>query len=530
MRNLELPGRSTVYATGGMAATSHVLATQTAIAILRDGGNAIDAAVAACAVQCVVEPQSTGIGGDCFALIAPGGSGDIVAFNGSGRAPAAAEAQWFIDNGITKIERTTPHAVTIPGAIDAWSRMIADYGRMPFGKVLEPAIRYAHDGYPVYSRVRRDFAAQAEFALTDPNTARTFLPGGNPPSEGQLLKQPELAVTLSLIAANGRDAFYTGVVAEDIVGRLKELGGLHCMEDFAEHAGEYVTPIKTTYRGNDIYECPPNGAGVTALILLNILSGFDMAGMGPLSVERAHVVIEAARLAFGDRNAYVADPAMAEIPLQALLSEAHAAELRSHISFDKAMDGLPKPFLPTHADTVYLTVVDSDRNAVSFINSLFNPFGSCIMGPKSGVTLQNRGCGFVVEPGHPNCIAPRKRPMHTIIPGMMVREGRAVMPFGVMGGYYQPVGHAWLLSNLLDVGLDMQEAVDLARLSPTVDGKVEIECGFPAEVGEGLRKLGHDIIDPVQPIGGGQAIAIDWESGVLSAGSEPRKDGCAIGY
>jgi gamma-glutamyltranspeptidase / glutathione hydrolase len=529
MRNFDLPGRSPLHATGAMAATSHPLATGAAMDVLRDGGNAIDAAVAACAVQCVVEPQSTGIGGDCFAIFAPRGSGEPIAYNGSGRAPAVLSEGALRDRGIYRIPRGSPHAVTVPGAVDAWARLVEDHGRKTLGQLLDPAIRYARDGYPVFSRVARDWLDQAATLESDPNAARIFLPKGRAPRVGEIHRQPELAATLERIARDGRDGFYAGPVAEDIVAYLNRLGGLHALDDFSHHAGEYVTPIHTTYRGFQVWECPPNGQGIVALQMLNILAGLDLAAQGPLSVDRLHFEIEAARMAYADRNAFVADPAAVAVPVERLLSSERAAAHRARIRRERAKDAVPPPPGVEHADTVYLCVVDEERNAVSFINSLFNRFGSGLVSPNSGVVLQNRGCGFVVEAGHPNCVAPGKRPLHTIIPGMLVEDGRAVMPFGVMGGYYQPVGHVHFLTSVLDFGLDLQEAIDLPRVAPTPAGEVEVESGVPAEVVDGLRARGHRVVMAADPIGGGQAIRIDWEEGVLTGASDPRKDGCVIG-
>ncbi|MDH3701484.1 MAG: gamma-glutamyltransferase [Alphaproteobacteria bacterium] len=531
MRNLELPGRSPVRALNGMAATSHPLSTMTAIKVLQEGGNAMDAAVAACAVQCVVEPQSTGIGGDCFMLFAPGGEDKILAFNGSGRAPAGADPDWYVKQGITKIDQHTPHAVTVPGAIDAWSRLIADHGTKDLGELLQPAIRFARDGYPVTSRVSVDWASNIETLSHDPSSRSVFLFDGKTLPEGKVHRQTKLAATLQRIAEQGRDGFYTGPVADDLVSRLQEVGGHHTLADFAAAQGEYVTPVRTEYRGNTVYECPPNGQGIVALEILNILSGYDMASMDPLSAERLHLEIEAARLAYGDRDTVVADPDRAQVPIDWMLSDDHATELRDAIIADRAMQDIPPSVLPAHHDTVYLCVVDKDRNAVSFINSLFSAFGSGIMGPESGVMLQNRGCGFVVEPGHPNCIGPNKRPLHTIIPGMVARDGRAVMPFGVMGGQYQAIGHAHVLSNIFDYDMDVQEAIDFPRFLSTPSSRgVDVECGVPASVADRLRDFGHDVEAPAKPIGGGQAIQIDWAEGTLAGGSDPRKDGCALGY
>lgn len=531
MRNLDLPGRSVARSLNGMAATSHSLATLAALDVLRTGGNAMDAAVAACAVQSVVEPESTGIGGDCFVLYAPKGSAEIVAFNGSGRAPQAATADWYAGQGIEKIERYTPHAVTVPGAVDAWAQLLRDHGTRSLGELLQPAIRFAREGFAVTERVFRDWTSEIETLSHDPATAAVYLPGGEAPALGSVQRQPLLAASLERIAAEGRDAFYLGAIAEDLVAHLRELGGLHTLEDFAAAGGQYVTPIHGSYKGHDIYECPPNGQGVIALLMLNILAGFDLASLEPMSARRLHLEIEAARLAYAERDAHVADPAHAEVPVERLLSPDYAAQLRDRIDPKRASVAPAPAPVAVHADTVYITVVDKDRNAVSFINSLFSGFGSGISGPKSGILLQNRGMAFSLDPKHPNCIAPGKRPMHTIIPAMMVKDGRAVMPFGVMGGAYQACGHARFVTNLLDFGLDVQQSMDLGRLFPPPgDTVVEAESGVPAEVLGELEAMGHSFKAPSKPMGGSQAIAIDWDAGTLAGGSDPRKDGCALGY
>ncbi len=529
MRNLELPGRSPVLARRGMAATSHYLASLTALDVLRDGGTAMDAAVAACAVQGVVEPGSTGIGGCCFALYAPGGGDEIVAFNGSSRAPAAATSAKLRDQGLSAIPRQSPHAALVPGAVDAWDRLLKAYGRKELGEVLQPAIRLAREGYPIYQRVARDFAAEAGVLGDDPHTAAVFLPDGRAPRMGAVHRQPALAETLARIARHGRDAFYEGEVARDIVERLQELGGLHTLDDFAQVAGEFVAPIHTDYNGYQVHECPPNGQGVIALEMLNILAGTDRAKHPPLSPERLHLEIEAARLAYADRDAVLADPD-AGVPVETLLSAGHAAAQRARIDPARAMQPAPESPLPAHPSTVYITVVDAERNCASFINSLFNVFGSGITAPASGVLLNSRGRGFTLAPDHPNAIGPRKRPLHTIIPGMLCRDGRAVMPFGVMGGHYQAAGHSYFLGNVLDYGMDVQEAMDQPRLFPDAPDSVEVESGMPAEAVEGLKRLGHRLVPAAAPIGGAQAIWIDWSTGLLNGGSEPRKDGFALGY
>jgi gamma-glutamyltranspeptidase / glutathione hydrolase len=532
MRDLEKPGRSPAHGKYGMVSTSHAMATATGLDILRRGGNAMDAAVAACAVQCVVEPESTGIGGDNFCLYAPQGSTkDMIAFNGSGRAPAAATAEWYRNKGIKTIERQTPHAVIVPGVIDAWETLTKDHGTMELGELLKPAIDYAANGYPISSRVSEDFASQASVLKNDPTAMRVFMPGGKTPAVGDLHHQPELARTLEKIAKHGRDAFYTGEVADDIVSFLQSLGGLHTLDDFKNAKGEYVTPISTNYRGYDVYECPPNGQGMIALLLLNMLKDIPTKGVDPLSVERLHREIEYGRLAYQDRNVYCADPNKAPVPVEWLLSDAHARELAAHYDPNRAMDPLPPVSMPLNESTVYISVVDKDRNACSFINTLFNNFGTGLMAPKSGVTLTNRGQGFTLEEGHLNCIAPNKRPLHTIIPGMLGKGDKAVMPFGVMGGQYQAFGHMQFLTKLLDFGMDIQEAQDAPRVFPIDNSMdVEMEGTVPADVIAGLEKLGHKRIKPGKPIGGSQAIWIDWEKGLLTGGSDPRKDGCAVGY
>ncbi len=530
MRDLQLPGRSPVHAPGGVAATSHPLSSQTAVDILRRGGNALDAAVAACAVQCVVEPESTGIGGDCFCLYAPEAAGVPLAFNGSGGAPAAATQEWYAAKGITTIERQSPHAVSLPGAVYAWERLVADHGTISLGELLQPAIGYARDGFPMSSRVHLDFTTQLGLLRNDENAARVFLPGGKLPAVGALLRQPELAATLAAIAEGGRDAFYTGAVADDMVATLQSKGGLHTHEDFASVRGEYVDPISINFRGYDVFECPPNGQGVIALLLLNMMSGFEGGG-DPITLERVHLEIEASRLAYAQRDLYIADPAQANVPVDWLLSEENAAALREAIDPDRAGTALPDIKPPAHESTVHISVVDKDRNCCSFINTLFSPFGSVQMAPKSGVMLQNRAQGFTLEAGHPNCIAPGKRPLHTIIPGMLAKDGRAVMPFGVMGGSYQATGHMQFLTRLLDFGLDIQEAMDAPRFFPNPStGVVDVERGLSADIVDALRAKGHETAMPQRPIGGSQAVWIDWQQNVLTGGSDPRKDGCAIGY
>jgi len=528
MRDFQLPGRSPVRATDAMVATSHPLSTLAAIDMLRSGGNAMDAAVTAAAVQAVVEPQSTGIGGDCFVLYAPGGQGTPLAFNGSGRSPRAADLDWYLEQGFAAIPEIGPHAVTVPGAIDAWCRLLDDHGRKGIDAALAPAIRYAESGYVVHDRVAWDWDEIAPVLAADEHSARMFLRGGHPLRAGDVHRQPELAETLKRIAAKGRAGFYEGAVAEDLVDRLRELGGLHTLDDFAATRGDYVDPIKVDYRGHKLFQMPPNNQGITALLMLNILSGFELAGLDPDGAERLHLEIEAGRLAYRDRDRWVADQDKVHVPVRDLLSEGYADGLRAAIDPNRAMTDLPDVAFP-NSDTVYISVVDKDRNAVSFINSTYHAFGSGLTGPKSGVVLQNRGCSFRLERGHPNVIAPNKRPMHTIMPGMALKDGKVVAPYGVMGGAYQPFGHVHFVTNLIDFGMDPQEALDAPRVFAR-DGMVEVERGVAQSVVEALGAKGHSVARSDEPFGGGQAVVIDWEKGTLTGASDHRKDGCALGY
>jgi len=528
MRDFQLPGRSPVRATEGMVATSHPLSTFAALELLRSGGNAIDAAVCAAAVQAVVEPQSTGIGGDCFVLFAPEGTDDLVAFDGSGRAPAAATAQWYRDHGFEEIPRFGPHSVTIPGAVDAWCRLLADHGSMGIGAVLAPAIRYAEEGFVVHDRVAHDWSDTTAKLADDPHSARMLLRDGRAPRAGEVHRQPELAWALRQIATGGRAAFYEGEIAEDLVGRLGELGGLHTRADFAAASGRYVTPVSADYRSCRVHQLPPPNQASTALMMLGILSRFDLAALEPMGAERLHLELEAGRLAYQIRDRCIGDPDFAPVPVAGLVSESYAADLAALIDPGQARTDAP-PSPVSDGDTVYISVVDRDRNVVSFINSLYHSFGSGLTGPRSGIVLQNRGASFRLDESHPNVVAPGKRPMHTIMPGLMTKNGRAVMPFGVMGGDYQPFGHTHVVTNMIDFGMDPQQAIDAPRVFHR-EGVVEAERGVSDAAREGLRARGHRLAEESPPHGGGQAIMIDWDEGTLTGGSDPRKDGCALGY
>jgi gamma-glutamyltranspeptidase/glutathione hydrolase len=528
MRNFQLAGRSTVHAQNAMVATSHPQAALVAIDILRAGGTAADAAIAASALLAVIEPQSTGIGGDCFALYQPGGQGDIVSYNGSGRAPMAAEASWYVDHKFSAIPLTSPHSVTVPGSVDAWATILKDHGKFDFDMLFQPAIKAAEEGYVVAPRIAFDWANGFEKLKKGINAPRYLLPGGKPAVAGDVIRQPELAATLKLIAKGGPDAFYKGSVAEDIVNTLRAAGGLHTMDDFAAHRTETTKPISTTYKGHQVWQCPPNGPGITMLVMLNILSRFDLTKYPPLSIERFHIEAEAARIAYMMREQHIGDPEHVDVDVSRILSEEFAAEYGSQIKMDRMLD-LPKVSPPMNPSTIYITVVDRDRNVCSFINSIAHSFGSAIVTDKTGILLQNRGAGFRVQPGHPNCIAPGKRPLHTIIPSLATKDGKAVLSFGVMGGQYQPVGQCHVLTNMLDYGMDAQEAIDLPR-GLHYEGIYQLEDGVPAETVAGLQKIGHQTAKVLVPHGGAQSVWIDRERGALVGASDPRKDGCALGY
>ena len=525
-RDFHLPGRSPVFAGEGMAATSHPLATQAAMDVLKAGGTAADAAVTAVATLCVVEPAMTGIGGDCFCLVSKPGK-PVWGYNGSGRAGAKASTQALLDQGINSIGMTSIHAVTVSGAIEAWDVVLKTHGRFGLDRALAPAIRYAEGGFPVAPRVAADWAGAFDKLKANPGAVKHALFNGRAPLEGDFIKFPALAETLKAIAKGGPKAFYEGPIAEDIVATASALGSFLTVEDFANHRGDVVTPISTNYRGLDILEIPPNGQGLVALVMLNMLEGFDMAKLDALGPERFHLVLEAARMAYAIRDTHIADPIFMRAAVPALLDKGFAGKLADKIDLSRRT---PLPTAPTPGnDTVYLTVVDRDRTAVSFINSLYSAFGVGVCTEKTGVMLTNRGACFVVDPNHPNTFGPNKRPMHTIIPSMAMRDGRCEMSFGVMGSHYQPMGHAHIINNIVDYGMDVQQAIDAPRVFFTGE-RTEVENGISAATVEGLRARGHDVHVAPLPWGGSQAIKIDWERGVLIGGSDPRKDGCAMGY
>lgn len=528
MRPFDRPGRSPVIAENGMAATSHPLATATALAVLREGGNAVDAAIAASATLVVVEPHMTGIGGDCFAIVAePDGS--IHGLNGSGRAPRAANAAEYRALGHAAVPEFGPLSITVPGAIKAWETLRDRFGTLGFDRLFADAIRYAEEGFAVHARVASDWARVAPRLAADEGARKHFLVAGEAPRHGSRFRAPGLAATLRAISGGGAKAFYEGAIAAEMAATVKALGGYLGEDDLAAVTADWVAPISVAYRGHDVLEIPPNGQGITALILLNLLDRLGAAKLAPDSVERWHLEMEAGRLAFSVRDHLVADPATMTVTPQELLSSAFTERLAAGFDPARRNSDLRLPDVP-RADTIYLTVVDRERRAVSFINSVYDSFGSGVVTPTSAIALQNRGACFSLRPGHPNELGPAKRPMHTIIPAMTARDGAAAISFGVMGGDYQPMGHAHVLSNMLDHGMDPQAAIDHPRLFWGEDGVLEAEADIGGEMRAALVARGHAVRDAERPHGGGQAIVIDRQGGFLIAGSDPRKDGLALGW
>ncbi|WP_316014416.1 gamma-glutamyltransferase family protein [Roseobacter sp. HKCCA0434] len=522
MRDFHLPGRSAVFATNGMCATSHPLAAQIAVETLKRGGNAVDAAIAGAVLLGVCEPQMTGLGGDMFALVSQGD--EVHGLNASGRAPAGFDAAALREAGHDAVPVYSAHAVTLPGAVDGFATLAERFGKLGLGDALGPVIPYFEDGVPVAPRVADDWAKAKHLSGEG---RRHFLVDGTAPASGTRFALPGQAEVLRRIVANGRAGFYEGEVAEDMVASLNALGASHTLDDFAATSCDWVQPISGTYRGVELVELPPNGSGATALLILKMLERFDIAAMDPLGADRAHLEAEAAKLAYDARNRFIADPDHTT-RLDHMLSEELAAPLAGLIDMEKVLPA-PAPLAEeVHKDTIYITVADGDGMAVSLIYSVFHSFGSGLASTRFGIGFQNRGAGFNLTEGHPNEAGPGKRPMHTIIPAMLRREGRVEMPFGVMGGAYQPNGHARVVSNMVDFGMHPQAAIDTARSFGAL-GPMELENGYPSAVWDALRAKGHEVKEPETAIGGAQAIRIR-EDGVLEGASDPRKDGCALGY
>lgn len=525
MRDFHFPGRSPVLATNGMCATSHPLAAQVSIDILKQGGNAMDAAIAGAVVLGICEPQMTGLGGDCFVLWSRPGETTINALNGSGRAPAAADSAKLRAEGRATVPTYSAQAVTIPGAVDAFCQLAETEGRIGLDTLLQPAIQYADQGVPVAARVAADW--QKDASVLQGTARQSFLRNDKPIEAGQLFRAPGQAEVLRRIAKDGRDAFYSGEVAEDMVASLQAAGGSHSLEDFAGVACTATKPISGQYKDVELVEHPPNGQGATAHLLLNILSHFDIASLDPLGAERIHIEAEATKLAYDARNRFIGDFDYTT-RIDHMLAGDTAKALAGLIRSDEVLKNPRAVSEAIHKDTIYICVVDGDGMAVSLIYSIFHGFGSGIASEKFGILFHNRGAGFTLEEGHPNELKGGKRPMHTIIPGMIRRGGKPVMPFGVMGGAYQCTGHARFISNLVDFGMDPQSAIDAPRAFND-SGDMRVERGYSDQVRQTLADKGHSVSVPETPIGGAQAILVH-DNGVLEGASDPRKDGCALGY
>ncbi len=535
--------RSPVYGKGGMVATSQPLAVAAGLEILSRGGSAADAAVATAAALNVTEPTSTGLGGDCFALYYQASSGGITALNGSGRAPASLTIERLQREGLPNpLPPFHPYNITVPGACAGWCDLLERHGSLPLSQVLAPAIRLAEQGYPVAPITAYFWGRSAKRLASTPGGIELTL-DGRAPQAGEIFRNPGLARSLRKIAEGGRQAFYEGRIAEAIAAVVHQAGGCLDVADLAAHHSTWEQPISTTYRGLRVWECPPNGQGLAALLALNLLEGYDLASLPPLSTRRLHLMIEAMRLAFADTRWYVADPAFNPTPLEWLLSREYAAHRRGLIHLDRATLDQRHGTPTASSDTVYLSVVDGEGNACSFINSNYMGFGTGIVPPGWGFSLQNRGAGFSLDPSHPNALAPGKRPYHTIIPAMVTRDGdpssslRNILyaSYGVMGGFMQPQGHMQVLVSLVDDGFDPQQALNQPRFcidDGTAGGEVELEQGIPGEVMLELQALGHRVASirgyARAVFGRGQVIRREADTGALCGGSDPRADGCAM--
>lgn len=535
--------RSEILARNGMAATSQPLATQVALDILKAGGTAMDAAIAANAVLGLVEPASCGIGGDLFAIVWDAKEKKLFGFNGSGRAPKSLNIDYFLDRGIKYIPNLGPLPVSVPGAVDGWFALHERFGKLPMETLLQPAIDYGREGFPVSEVIAFEMESNYRGMEELPGFAETYMPNGHTPRKGEVFKNPNLSNTYEKIAREGRDAFYKGDIARTIDAYMQKHGGFLSYEDLASHTSNWVEPVSTNYRGYDIWELPPNGQGTAALQILNILEGYDIASMGFGSTEYLHVLTEAKKLAYEDRAKFYADPEFNKIPLEVLLSKEYAAERRALIDPQQAANSYPAGDMEIESgNTTYLTVADKDGNMVSLIQSIYSEFASGMVPDGLGFVLQNRGGMFNVQDrNHANALEPGKRPFHTIIPAFITKDGKPYVSFGLMGGSVQPQGHAQIVVNLVDFGMNLQEAGDAPRMrhsgssQPTGSvmtngGTLNLESGFEPKVFRELRKMGHRISFAVGIYGGYQAIGVDLENKVYSGASESRKDGQAAGY
>jgi gamma-glutamyltranspeptidase/glutathione hydrolase len=534
--------RSVVMARNGAIATSQPLATAAGLKVLQSGGNAIDAAVAAAAVLAVVEPTMNGAGGDLFAIVYSAKDKKVHGLNASGRAGAAATPEEFKKRGVQRIPLRGELSVSVPGVVDGWSELLSKHGTRTLAQTLEPAIKYARDGYAVSEIIADQWKSVESMLARDPNAASTFLINGKAPAPGDVVKNPKLAASLELIAREGRDAFYKGAIAAAIAEELQRRKGLITAKDLADHHADWLEPLSTTYRGYQVFELPPNTQGIAALEMLNIMEGFDLKALGHNSAAYLHLMVEAKRIAFADRGAWLGDlPATPARAMELMLSKDYAAGRRKEINKDKAaadykplaIEGRTTPGGGDEpigrGDTIYLTAADAEGNVISLIQSLYETFGAGIVAGDTGIVLHNRANLFSLTPGHPNQIAPGKRPFHTLIPAMVLKDGAPWLSFGVMGGDMQAQGHAQVLANLIDFGMNIQEAGEAPRFRHSGTG-LALESAFSAEARAGLTARGHKLIDSKGVWGGFQGILIDPKTRVLMAGSDPRKDGMAAGW
>ncbi len=517
----------------GMVCTGQPLATLAGVQMLRDGGNALDAAITAAATLGVVEPLMTGIGGDCFMLIWRADEQRLYGLNGSGRAPRAVTQAAMVAGGHTAMPMRGIQSITVPGAVDAWCEALERCGTRSLARVLEPAIDYAENGFAVSEVIAAQWQRTFGFLQT-PEALRTFSIDGRAPRVGEVMHAPELARSLRSIATGGRDVLYRGELARAMAAYSRAHGGWLEEGDLAEHTSTWVDPISVDYRGVRLYELPPNGQGLAALLALNILECFELGDLSGALEQAVHLQVEAVKLAYADRNRWLADPDYASIPVAALLSKDYAQGRAALIRPDRALRRVA-PGAPASFDTVYVTAADRWGNVVSLINSLYMAFGSGMVVDDTGILLQNRGFGFSLDPAHPNCLAPGKRPFHTIIPAMLMRDGRPLVSFGVIGGDMQAQGHMQLVSQLIDGQRNLQDAIEQPRFNLLPTGRVALETPLAEAVGAALARRGHDVADEAAAVlhggfGGAQAIAVDPLTGVYWGASDPRRDGCAIGY
>lgn len=534
--------RSEVIGTHGMVATSHPLAAQIGIDILKKGGTAVDAAIAVNAALGLMEPTGSGIGGDLFAIVWDSKTKKLYGLNSSGPSPRALTLEYFKKKGLKRIPYYGPLPWSVPGCVDGWFELHKKFGKLKMTTILQPAIDYAANGFPLTELIAYYWQISVKRFKEYENFQKLYAPGGKLLRKGDIFKNPELAATLRLIAKNGRDAYYKGEIAKKIVDYSKRVGGFFEMEDFENYHAEWVEPQTVNYRGYDVWELPPNGQGIAALQMLNMLETFDLKSMGHNSSQYLHTLIEIKKIVYEDRSRFYADPKFTDLPIEKLISKAYAKKRLKHFNPDRAARKIPYgDSMLEQGDTVYLTVVDKDLNAVSFIQSNYSGFGSGNVPDGLGFCIQDRGALFSLEEGHPNVFEPGKRPFHTIIPAFVTKDGKPVFSFGVMGGAMQPQGHVQVLLNIIDFGMNIQEAGDAARFRHTGSsqpdfgvmtdgGRVNLESGIVPQVVRELMGKGHRIAGARGGFGGYQGIWIDHERGILIGATESRKDGCAVGY